>query len=178
MGRGGVWYGRCATTPCPLVCMMSNAEPAGPELQFSIESAGLRDLGALRQLEKACFPLDAWPMLDLIGVLTFPGVVRLKAVVDGRLVGFIAGDIRGQDGLAWVATVGVLPEFRGRGIGSALMRACEGRIGQDAIRLCVRMENEGAIRLYERFGYVKVGEWTRYYQDGGTAMVMEKVRRE
>jgi len=31
-----------------------------------------------------------------------------------------------------------------------------------------------AIRLYEKFGYSKVGEWSRYYQDGEAALVMEK----
>jgi ribosomal protein S18 acetylase RimI-like enzyme len=31
-----------------------------------------------------------------------------------------------------------------------------------------------AIRLYERFGYERVGEWSRYYQDGESALVMEK----
>jgi ribosomal protein S18 acetylase RimI-like enzyme len=31
-----------------------------------------------------------------------------------------------------------------------------------------------AIRLYERFGYTKIGEWTKYYQDGESALVMEK----
>ncbi len=46
----------------------------------AIEPATLRDLGALRHLEQVCFPKDAWPLLDLIGVLTFRGVMRLKAV--------------------------------------------------------------------------------------------------
>jgi hypothetical protein len=32
--------------------------------------------------------------LDLIGVLTMPNVVRLKAMSDHQMVGFIAGDVR------------------------------------------------------------------------------------
>lgn len=140
----------------------------------AIVPASLRDLGALRQVERICFPKDAWPLLDLISVLTYPGVVRLKAVSDNQMVGFIAGDVRRSEGIAWIATVAVLPVYRGRGIGSALLAACEAQIPLSKIRLCVRPSNEVAIRLYERIGYTKVGEWARYYQDGESALVMEK----
>ncbi|HEX9091981.1 MAG TPA: GNAT family N-acetyltransferase [Anaerolineales bacterium] len=140
----------------------------------AIETASLRDFNALRQVERICFPKDAWPLLDLIGVLTFPGVIRLKALCDKQMVGFIAGDVRRLEGMAWIAIVAVLPEFRGQGIGSALLAACETQIPLSKIRLCVRLSNEVAIRLYEKFGYSRVGEWTRYYQDGETALVMEK----
>lgn len=140
----------------------------------AIEPASLRDLGSLRQLEKICFPKDAWPLLDLISVLTYPGVVRLKALRDQQMIGFIAGDVKRAEGVAWIATVAVLPEYRGRGIGSALISACEAQIPLSRIRLCVRPSNEVAIRLYEKLSYTKVGEWKRYYNDGESALVMEK----
>ena len=141
-----------------------------------VEQASLRDLGALRHLEQLCFPRDAWPLLDLVGVLTYPGVVRLKATVGQQMVGFIAGDIRRLEGVAWIATLAVLPEFRRRGIGAALLQACEVRLKVNRIRLCVRLSNEEAIRLYEKTGYQRVGQWSRYYQDGESALVMEKTR--
>lgn len=153
---------------------MNTVIHAQSDTSVAIEPASLRDLGALRHVEQICFPKDAWPLMDLIGVLTFPGVVRLKAVNGKQMVGFIAGDIRRLEGVAWIATVAVLPEFRSRGIGAALLQACEAQISVNRIRLCVRPSNDVAIRLYERFGYTKVGEWTRYYQDGESALVMEK----
>lgn len=140
----------------------------------AIEPASLRDLGGLRHVEQICFPKDAWPLLDLIGVLAYRGVVRLKAVRDQQMVGFIAGDVRRMEGMAWIATLAVLPEYRGKGIGAALLQACEAQIPVNRIRLCVRPSNDVAIRLYERFGYAKVAEWTRYYNDGESALVMEK----
>jgi ribosomal protein S18 acetylase RimI-like enzyme len=153
---------------------MDTRLPAWPEDRVAIEIASIRDLGALRHVEQVCFPKDAWPLIDLIGVLTFPGVIRFKAVNDKQMVGFIAGDVRRMEGVAWIATVAVLPDYRGRGIGSALLKACEEKITVNRVRLCVRMSNDVAIRLYEKFGYSKVGEWTRYYQDGESALVMEK----
>lgn len=155
---------------------MNNILQAQSDAGVGIEPASLRDLGTLRRIEQICFPKDAWPLLDLIGVLTFGGVVRLKAVCDQQMVGFIAADIRRMEGMAWIATVGVLPEYRGRGIGAALLEACEANIPVNKIRLCVRPSNDVAIRLYERFGYSRVGEWTKYYQDGESALVMEKVK--
>jgi ribosomal protein S18 acetylase RimI-like enzyme len=153
---------------------MNSVIHAQSDTSIAIEPASLRDLSALRHVEQICFPKDAWPLMDLIGVLTFPGVVRLKAMNGRQMVGFIAGDIRRLEGMAWIATVAVLPEFRGRGIGAALLQACEARISVNRIRLCVRPSNDVAIRLYERFGYTRVGEWTKYYQDGESALVMEK----
>ena len=133
-----------------------------------------RDLNSLRQVERVCFPKDAWPIWDLIGVLTLPNVVRLKAVVDDRMVGFIAADIRPSQQMAWIATIGVLPEYRGRGIGSALLEATEQQLQVDSIRLNVRVSNHPAIRLYKSFGYQQVGRWPQYYSDGEDALIMEK----
>ena len=138
--------------------------------------ATLRDLGPLRRIEQACFLKDAWPLLDLLAVLTWPEVVRLKAVEDGQMIGFIAGDPRPSDHQAWIATVGVLPEYQRRGIGRALLRECEQRLTQRRIRLCVRVSNESAIRLYQQEGYLAMDTWREYYNDKENALVMEKIR--
>ncbi|MGB8215411.1 MAG: N-acetyltransferase [Anaerolineales bacterium] len=143
---------------------------------MEILPASLRDLGQLRRVEQACFPKDAWPLLDLMAVLTFPDVIRLKAVADDRMVGFIAGDPHRTEGIAWIATLGVLPEYRRQGIARALLLECEKHLKAPRLRLCVRPENAGAIRLYEQEGYVHVGTLTKYYNDGSDALVMEKVQ--
>ena len=143
---------------------------------MDILPASLRDLGPLRRIEQACFPKDAWPLLDRMAVLTWPEVIRLKAVVDGQMVGFIAGDPRRSEGMAWIATLGVLPEYRRQGIARTLLLECEKRLGAPRLRLCVRVDNTSAIQLYDQEGYARVGTWTKYYSDGGDALVMEKIR--
>jgi len=144
---------------------------------MEILSASLRDLGSLRRVEQACFPLDAWPLLDLIAVLTWPDVIRLKAIEDGLMVGFLAGDPRQSEKLAWISTIGVLPEYQRRGFGRALLHECEKRLVQPRIRLCVRVSNEPAIRLYQQEGYLAVDTWREYYNDKESALVMEKIRQ-
>lgn len=143
---------------------------------MEIASASVLDLNALTRLERDCFGRDAWSFLDLIAVLTFPDVVRLKVVEDGRMVGFAAGDPHPSEGLSWIATIGVAPDFRRRGIGRQLLRACEARLKTPRLRLSVRASNGGAIRLYEQEGYERVEVWQHYYKDGEAAIVMEKNR--
>lgn len=144
---------------------------------MEIISASIRDLNTLRKLERACFEKDSWPLFDLIAVLTFPDVVRLKAVAEGQMVGFVAGDPRPSQGFSWIATIGVLPDWRGQGIGRALLRACEVQLPTPRMRLSVRASNHTAISLYENEGYRTIDVWKSYYNDGENAIVMEKPRQ-
>jgi ribosomal-protein-alanine N-acetyltransferase len=141
---------------------------------MEILRATLRDLGALRRLEKDAFDQDAWSLFDLIAVLTFPDVIRLKAMENGDMAGFIAGDPRPHDGWGWIATIAVDPRYQRRGIGRALLRECETSLGVPRVRLTVRMSNRGAISMYEKMEYAAVDIWRAYYYDGEDAMVMEK----
>lgn len=141
---------------------------------MEIVPANLMDLGALRHLEKICFGHDAWPLLDLIAVLTWPDVIRLKAVEAGEMIGFIAGDPRQSNGVVWIATIAVDPRFRRRGVGTALMQACEQQVKLPMMKLTVRISNESAISMYEKLGYHNSDIWRAYYSDGEDGLVMSK----
>jgi ribosomal-protein-alanine N-acetyltransferase len=90
------------------------------------------------------------------------------------MVGFVAGDLRTSAGWAWIATIGVDPRYRRRGIGRALLRACEGRFRLPLIKLTVRASNRAALGLYEMEGYQTSDVWERYYRGGEDAVVMHK----
>ncbi len=143
---------------------------------MEILPAGLLDINSLRIMEKVCFPNDAWPLLDLIGMLSFSGVIRLKAVEKGQMIGFVAGDPRPNEGISWIATICVLPEYRGKGTGKALLEACENALPTKIIHLCVRISNEEAIRMYKMAGYYNIDRWSKYYNDGADSLVMEKLK--
>lgn len=142
---------------------------------MEIQPATILDLNSLRKLERACFDKDAWSLFDLIAVLSWGDVVRLKAVEDGAMIGFVAGDTRPSQGVAWVATIAVDPRFQRRGVGRALLLACEGQVKASNMKLTVRMSNHGAIALYEKEGYRPIDVWKKYYNDGEDGLVMEKV---
>ncbi len=67
------------------------------------------------------------------------------------------GTVAAVDRAVWyVSNAAVHPEWRGRGVGSALLKAAEdeaGRQGCLSMALDVETDNAGAIRLYQRLGY-------------------------
>jgi ribosomal-protein-alanine N-acetyltransferase len=142
---------------------------------MEIVTASILDLNALRKLENESFGKDAWPLLDLLAVLTFGEVVRLKAMEDDQMAGFVAGDPHPREGWGWIATIAVDPRYRRRGIGRALLHACEAKLGVPRSRLTVRISNEVAISMYKKDGYATTEIWNHYYNDDEDGMVMEKV---
>lgn len=142
---------------------------------MEITKATILDLNALRKLENESFAKDAWPLFDLIAVLTFPDVIRIKATEDMQMVGFVAGDPRPREGWGWIATIAVDSRYQRRGIGRALLHACEEKLGVPRSRLTVRLSNQIAISMYEKDGYKSIDLWKAYYNDGEDAMLMEKI---
>ena len=68
--------------------------------------------------------------------------------------------------VAYIATIEVLPEFRGRGIGASLMHHLEeSAIAQCAVAIWLHVDakNASAIRLYERMGYRRSGRSDHFY---------------
>jgi ribosomal protein S18 acetylase RimI-like enzyme len=49
-------------------------------------------------------------------------------------------------------------------------------MGTARVRLTLRESNEGAHRLYLQEGYTQIDVWNRYYRDGESGIVMEKLR--
>jgi ribosomal protein S18 acetylase RimI-like enzyme len=65
------------------------------------------------------------------------------------------------DGATYLASIGTRPRFRGRGLGglaTALVAAAGVRAGSRWIHLGVFADNLGAIRMYERLGFDRVGD--------------------
>jgi len=77
-----------------------------------------------------------------------------------------------------VISIAVLQEYRRRGIGSALMsealKIFEKKYDVDSVYLEVRVSNQPAINMYEKFGFVKARIIRGYYRDGEDAYVMVK----
>lgn len=79
--------------------------------------------------------------------------------------------------VAYIATIEVLPEHRGQGIGAELLRRLEGSANAEqaiAIWLHVDTENTSAIRLYERTGYRNSGRADHYYARNRPAAIYVK----
>lgn len=83
------------------------------------------------------------------------------ALEEDRVVGALTGRVLGGEG--WVNDLGVLPGYRGRGIGAALLARSFGafqRRGLATVALNVDASNEtGATALYERVGMRSRFQW-------------------
>lgn len=132
-----------------------------------------RDLPGIHALERACFGPDAWNWFELAGLFLSSGI-RLKAMLEGRVVGFVAGERKPSEGCAWIVTIGVLPAYQRRGIGARLLAESEAQLMMPVIKLTVRETNQSAIALYQRYGYQPTYTVPRYYSGGETGVVMEK----
>jgi RimJ/RimL family protein N-acetyltransferase len=88
--------------------------------------------------------------------------VQLVALAGAELVGWT--DVLPKDrpvhAHVGVLGIGLLPSFRGRGLGAALMQAAlreASGCGFVRVELTVRAENARAIALYEKFGFKREG---------------------
>jgi ribosomal protein S18 acetylase RimI-like enzyme len=141
---------------------------------IAYSTASLRDLRQTLRLERICFGGDAWPLLDVMSVLVWPGGVRWKASCGRRMVGLAIAETGWGSGISMITTLGVDPEFRRRGIGSELLARCEADLPDGRVRLTVRADNQPAIRLYEKSGYSFLSRVPDYYRDGQPGLVLEK----
>lgn len=97
--------------------------------------------------------------------------LSLLATVEGSPAGYILCEIdQEQNGSlsrleGWIPQMGVRPEWRGRGVGGALLRAALRAFraeGLDDAMLDVNINNPGAQRLYDRLGFQTTARRTVY----------------
>jgi ribosomal-protein-alanine N-acetyltransferase len=76
----------------------------------------------------------------------------------------------------YIQTLCVAEAYRGKGLGTKILQFCEERILQMSpnIFICVSSFNKGAIKLYDAFGFVLVGELPNFVKQGFTELLMRK----
>ena len=95
----------------------------------------------------------------------------LAAWIAGRMAGSIRADLTGPT--CQIGRLFVAPEFQGRGIGRHLLQAAEAAFpSASRFQLFTGSRSVKNIALYERHGYVRIGE--RFLNDKITLAVLEK----
>lgn len=133
------------------------------------------DLPAAMEIEHELFADEAWTEGMLLGELAEQPRTRHYVVLERE------GEVVGYGGLAAAAdegdiqTIGVRLAHQGKGLGAVLLTELleeAGRRGCRAVFLEVRADNEPAQRLYEKFGFVRIGVRKRYYQPSGVDAIL------
>ena len=135
------------------------------ELVFadSMDSSGRSAIREMRYLSSLGYGLKLIARLNELALGISLGFVY---VLDGKLVGNVSvypASYPSGLGETWIlANVGVHPDYQRRGIAGDLMRASLEMIrrrGAARVILQVNYDNEAALRLYERAGFVCERAW-------------------
>jgi len=140
------------------------------------------DLETMFLLDAACFAAKF--RFDRESMRAFAGARNAMAVVAEKsgcsMVGFVIAHVE-RTAAGWrgyVVTLDVSVECRRAGLATRLMQEVESRAfaaGARYMELHVFTGNEGAIRFYERLGYVRVAMRLRFYgADGLDAFAYRK----
>ena len=152
---------------------------------YELRKFTMNDLGDVTHINQVCLPENYTDFFFVDLYRRFPETF-VVAEQNGKIVGYIMCRIEtglsnlGLPGLVkkgHVVSVAVLPEYRRRGIGEALVtRAMDGmkKYGAKQCYLEVRMTNQEAVNLYKKLGMEVSRSIRGYYADGEDAFVMSK----
>lgn len=128
------------------------------------------DLDDLVALEERTFDSDRLSRAQYRRHLDSHSALVLVASANHRhFLGTAVLFFRKGSTVARLYSLATQPEARGKGVGSALLEAASHAAiqrGCRALRLEVRTANATAIRLYEQWGFRRIAQLARYYQDG------------
>jgi len=153
-----------------------------------------QDFDVLYALEEVCFEAPfRFSRRVMRSLLQHPNTDAWIAEEDGHMAGFaIVEWTKRKSGVfsdgssslgaesrvtAYIQTIEVAPEARGRGVGGELLGHIEGSAhaaGAGLIWLHVEAENARATRLYEAQGYCSKDRHENYYPLGKAALVYVK----
>ena len=152
---------------------------------FELRKFTLNDLQSVTYINRVCLPENYTDYFFIDLHRRFPETF-IVAEEDGEVVGYIMCRIElGLSSLGFggvmkkghIVSVAVLPEYRRKGVGQALVtKAMEGMKLYNAKQcfLEVRATNTAAIDLYKKLGFQITRTIHGYYADGEDAYVMSR----
>ena len=149
-------------------------EPAAEIVRDGVDlrRAGIEDLDTLVALEQRSFSGDRMSRAQYRRHLVSETALVLIASAQHQLLGSAVLFFRKRSQAARLYSLATESEARGRGVGRALLEAVveAARLrGCHVLRLEVRSDNHAAIALYERAGFLRMGHYSKYYEDGADA---------
>ncbi len=151
---------------------------------FTIRLFGLADLERVMEINRTCLPENYSPGFFTEIFQRFPESFMV-AEVDGEVIGYAMCRVEHKFGLGLfggakrghLISIAVLPDFRRRGVASALMKeVMEALVGYGCgdLFLEVRVSNVGAVGLYRKLRFWVERRIRHYYADGEDAYVMSR----
>jgi ribosomal-protein-alanine N-acetyltransferase len=164
-------------------------------VEFALRDFRCEEFETLWRIDQTCFaPGVSYSRLELAAYLQRPGAFALVADSSESSAVGAQGGVRGEDessavalgfiiaeagsrGSGHIITIDVLPNARGVGIGSRLLRTAEDRLRAascQSVILETAVDNRVALSFYKRRQYHVVNTIPRYYSNGIDAFVLKK----
>ena len=139
-------------------------------MNVTIDGLTVDDAVRCAELESLLFPGDdPWPTIAFVRELASEHNHYVAARTAEALVGYggISRLGRTPPFEYEIHTIGVDPDYQGRGIGRQLLGELLNIADGGVVHLEVRTDNEPAIALYRSVGFAEVGVRRRYYRISG-----------
>ncbi|WP_163516868.1 GNAT family N-acetyltransferase [Gelidibacter japonicus] len=144
---------------------------------MNIRRATLEDLESVHQIETLSFNDGSYPAFVLRQLFDISAEYFLVAEEEGKVIGYVLGNINKNTNQGWVLSLGVHPEARGKKLGKLLTKKLVDLLENDLsteICLTVHPDNASAKKIYEDLGFKSVKTFDNYYNDLETRLLMKK----
>ena len=143
-------------------------------MDYKIIPMTAEHIAGIKKVDDSCFE-SPWSLKAFESELENPIAFYFVAVKDDEVIGYCG--YWWTFGEAQITNVAVSPEYRQKGIASALMdemiNHCR-EMDVFSITLEVRVSNNAAISMYEKYGFERVGLRPKYYNNKEDALLMTK----
>jgi ribosomal-protein-alanine N-acetyltransferase len=169
-----------AENPPHVVSAAAATRPMSPDDQVRIRAATLEDVHAILELEQACFQSleETFNRRQIRALIANPRATVAVAEAEGKVVGWSVGLVRqhrkSRSGRLYA--IAVHPQAQGYKLGRRLAEhtlAALSALGIERVYLEVRADNEPAIALYRKLGFVDHCRLPTYYGPGRDAQRMK-----
>lgn len=146
-------------------------------LKTMIRKATIDDFKTIKKIEKGAFHKFAYSDDEIMYMLK---TAQTLIYENNEPMGYLSFYI--EDSVCHIESIGILPKYKGQGIGTELMKYLEKMCKENKknkIVLEVRYRNTNAIKFYKKLGYVEKRILKNYYmmsyRKSRDAIFMEKI---
>ena len=134
-----------------------------PMEQIKLRPLKAGDLDAIARIDEEILgtPRQEYWANKIAGLEKRSGIAPLVAELDGKAIGFIIGEASGweygvPEEVGWIHSLGVDPEFQGKGIGAVMLREMLDNmqeVGVTTVYTLVNWKDGDMLRFFDRMGF-------------------------
>ena len=150
------------------------------ETGLFVRKAQQSDIPAILEIEWECFREDSFSKEQFAYLISRSKGTFYVMMEGDRVIAYVSLLFHGGTHYLRIYSIAVHPDFRGKGLGQALMdqtirTANECKAAKITLEVKVKESNTPAIKLYMKNGFIPAGIKPCYYHDGSNAIYMQRL---